>query len=162
VEAREKAAAESKARSDEEAARAATSTHAAARPGRGRSHPRHDGAPKKVLVAKKPEEPKPVAKPAAGADAKGTLHKPAAGTGVAARPGAPAAQVPPLARKSSRPSCRPAGLAIRPRRKKSRPVATAAAVWAATTGVVARVAAVGDRDRVTITTSSPHRSRRAS
>ena len=52
-------------------------------------------APKKVLVAKKPEEPKPVAKPAApAADAKkSTLHKPAGatpGTGAGARPGAPA------------------------------------------------------------------------
>ena len=47
--------------------------------------------PKKVLVAKK-EEPKPVPKPVevAKPGVKGTLHKPAAGTGVA-RPGAPAA-----------------------------------------------------------------------
>ncbi|HNZ92037.1 MAG TPA: translation initiation factor IF-2, partial [Acidovorax sp.] len=45
-----------------------------------------------VMVAKKPEEPKPVAKPAAAGDAKkGTLHKPAVGTGAAARAGAPAA-----------------------------------------------------------------------
>jgi translation initiation factor IF-2 len=52
-------------------------------------------APKKVLVAKKPEEPKPVAKPAAPAagDAKKTtLHKPAGTTagGAGARAGAPA------------------------------------------------------------------------
>ncbi len=52
-------------------------------------------APKKVLVAKKPEEPKPAAKPAAqAADAKkSTLHKPAgatSGTGAGARPGAAA------------------------------------------------------------------------
>ncbi|MBB1653131.1 MULTISPECIES: translation initiation factor IF-2 [Delftia] len=52
-------------------------------------------APKKVLVAKKPEEPKPVAKPAAPAagDAKKTtLHKPAGTTagGAGARTGAPA------------------------------------------------------------------------
>ncbi|MPM46148.1 Translation initiation factor IF-2 [bioreactor metagenome] len=48
-------------------------------------------APKKVLVAKKPEEPKPAVKPA-GADAKkGTLHKPATGSGgAAARTGAAA------------------------------------------------------------------------
>jgi translation initiation factor IF-2 len=48
--------------------------------------------PKKVLVAKKPEEPKPVAKPgeAAKPGAKGTLHKPAVGTGTG-RPAAPAA-----------------------------------------------------------------------
>jgi translation initiation factor IF-2 len=52
-------------------------------------------APKKVLVAKKPEEPKPVAKPAAAAagDAKKTtLHKPAGAPagGAGARAGAPA------------------------------------------------------------------------
>jgi translation initiation factor IF-2 len=49
-------------------------------------------APKKVLVAKKPEEPKPVAKPgdaAAKPAAKGTLHKPTVG-----RPGAPAPAAP--------------------------------------------------------------------
>jgi translation initiation factor IF-2 len=43
--------------------------------------------PKKVLVAKKPEEAKPAVDPKAGI--KGTLHKPAAGTG-AAKPGKPA------------------------------------------------------------------------
>ena len=54
-------------------------------------------APKKVMVAKKPEEPKPVVDPKAGL--KGTLHKPATGTAVAkpvkpagtAAPGAAAA-----------------------------------------------------------------------
>ena len=45
-------------------------------------------APKKVLVAKKPEEPKPAVDAKAGI--KGTLHKPAAGTGPA-KPGKPAA-----------------------------------------------------------------------
>jgi len=50
-------------------------------------------APKKVLVAKKPEEPKPAAKAADAKDAKkGTLHKPAAGAGArAAAPAAPGA-----------------------------------------------------------------------
>ncbi|MFM1980297.1 MAG: hypothetical protein RLZ68_1562 [Pseudomonadota bacterium] len=43
-------------------------------------------APKKVMLAKKPEEPKPVADAKAGI--KGTLHKPAAGT-VPAKPGKP-------------------------------------------------------------------------
>ena len=43
--------------------------------------------PKKVLVAKKPEESKPAVDAKAGI--KGTLHKPAAGTGVA-KPGKPA------------------------------------------------------------------------
>ena len=93
-EAREKAAAESKARSDEEAARAADldarRRKAEAEAAAIRSMM---ATPKKaVMVAKKPEEPKPVAKPASAADAKkGTLHKPAVGTGAGARAGAPAA-----------------------------------------------------------------------
>ncbi len=91
TEAREKAAAESKARADEEHARAADL-------GERRRKAEAEAAairsmmstPKKVLVAKKPEEAKPVAK---GTDAgktvvKGTLHKPPPG---AARPGAPGA-----------------------------------------------------------------------
>jgi len=94
AEAREKAAAESKARSDEDAARAADldarRRKAEAEAAAIRSMM---ATPKKaVMVAKKPEEPKPVAKPAAAGDAKkGTLHKPAVGTGAAARAGAPAA-----------------------------------------------------------------------
>ncbi len=44
-------------------------------------------APKKVLIAKKPEEPKPVAAPEAKPAIKGTLHKPA-GTPSPAKPGA--------------------------------------------------------------------------
>ncbi|MBP6405070.1 MAG: translation initiation factor IF-2 [Ramlibacter sp.] len=94
TEAREKAAAESKARADEEAARAADL-------GERRRKAEAEAAairsmmstPKKVLVAKKPEEPKPVAKAAEAAKSgvKGTLHKPAAG---APRPGAPAAAAP--------------------------------------------------------------------
>ncbi|WP_287876796.1 MULTISPECIES: translation initiation factor IF-2 [Acidovorax] len=93
-EAREKAAAESKARSDEEAARAADldarRRKAEAEAAAIRSMM---ATPKKaVMVAKKPEEPKPVAKPAAVGDAKkGTLHKPAVGAGAGARPGTPAA-----------------------------------------------------------------------
>ena len=92
-EAREKAAAESKARSDEESARAADldarRRKAEAEAAAIRSMM---ATPKKaVMVAKKPEEAKPVAKPAAVGDAKkGTLHKPAVGTGVP-RAGAPAA-----------------------------------------------------------------------
>ena len=96
VEAREKAAAESKARSDEDAARAADldarRRKAEAEAAAIRSMM---ATPKKaVMVAKKPEEAKPAAKP--GADkaggVKGTLHKPAGAPG-AARPGtaAPAA-----------------------------------------------------------------------
>lgn len=99
-EAREKAAAESKARSEEEAARAADldarRRKAEAEAAAIRSMM---ATPKKaVMVAKKPEEPKPAAKPAAVGDAKkGTLHKPAVGTGTgprnagAAAPAAPGA-----------------------------------------------------------------------
>src|SRR3989344_1029912 len=92
TEAREKAAAESKARADEETARAADldarRRKAEAEAAAIRSMM---ATPKKaVMVAKTPEAPKPVAKPAAVGDAKkGTLHKPAVGTGVA-RAGAPA------------------------------------------------------------------------
>ncbi len=100
TEAREKAAAESKARADEETARAADldarRRKAEAEAAAIRSMM---ATPKKaVMVAKKPEEPKPVAKPAAVGDAKkGTLHKPAVGTGTgprnagAAAPAAPGA-----------------------------------------------------------------------
>ncbi len=87
--AREKAAAESRARAQEEVARAADL-------GERRRKAEAEAAairsmmstPKKVLVAKKPEEAKPVV--AKGPDgkpvAKGTLHKPAVGTGTG-RPG---------------------------------------------------------------------------
>ena len=89
-EARDKAAAESKARADEEVARAADlgerRRKAEAEAAAIRSMM---SAPKKVLVAKKPEEVKPVAKGPDGKPvAKGTLHKPPPG---AARPGTPAA-----------------------------------------------------------------------
>ena len=87
VEAREKAEAESRARAQEEAARATDL-------GERRRKAEAEAAairsmmstPAKVLVAKKPEEPKPVPKPAADAK-KGTLHKPAATPGAPARPG---------------------------------------------------------------------------
>ncbi|MGE4244133.1 translation initiation factor IF-2, partial [Ramlibacter sp.] len=86
ADAREKAAAESKARADDEAARA--------RDLQARRKKAEDeaaairlmmSAPKKVLVAKKPEEAKPVAKAPEPAKpgVKGTLHKPPA----QARPG---------------------------------------------------------------------------
>ena len=90
AQARAQAEAESKARAAEEAARAADLSErrrkAEAEAAAIRSMM---SAPKKVLVAKKPEEPKPAAKTAAEAakpGAKGTLHKPAVGN----RPGAPA------------------------------------------------------------------------
>jgi translation initiation factor IF-2 len=89
-EAREKAAAESKARAEEEVARAADL-------GERRRKAEAEAAairsmmstPKKVLVAKKPEEVRPVAKAgeAGKPPVKGTLHKPPPG---APRPGAPA------------------------------------------------------------------------
>ncbi len=96
TEAREKAAAESKARSDEEAARAADlgerRRKAEAEAAAIRSMM---SAPKKVLVPHKAPEPvRPVAKGADGKPvAKGTLHKPAVGTGTGRppAPGAPAA-----------------------------------------------------------------------
>lgn len=90
AEAREKAAAESKARADEESARASDLQErrrkAEAEAAAIRSMM---STPKKVLVAKKPEEAKPVAKGPADAKpgVKGTLHKPATPT---PRPGAPA------------------------------------------------------------------------
>src|SRR5450830_15644 len=93
--AREKAESESRARAQEEATRAADL-------GDRRRKAEAEAAairlmmstPKKVLVAKKPEEPKPVAKPAtadaAKAGMKGTLHKPAAGAAPAKPAPAPA------------------------------------------------------------------------
>ncbi len=88
--ARAKAVAESKARADEEVVRAADLTERRRKAEAEASAIRSMMAapPKKMLVAKKPEEPK-TAKPADAAKAgvKGTLHKPAAGT-VPARPAA--------------------------------------------------------------------------
>ncbi|NPC54160.1 translation initiation factor IF-2 [Caenimonas soli] len=92
AEAREKAAAESKARADEEAARAADlgdrRRKAEAEAAAIRSMM---SAPKKVLVAHKPPEKIVVKAEPAKPAAKGTLHKPAVGTGTG-RPatGAPA------------------------------------------------------------------------
>jgi translation initiation factor IF-2 len=94
AEARQKAEDESRARAAEESARAndleARRRKAEAEAAAIRSMM---ATPKKVLVAKKPEEPKPVAKPVdAKAGVKGTLHKPTVAPG-AARPavGAPGA-----------------------------------------------------------------------
>ncbi len=97
AEAREKAEAESRARAQEEAARATDL-------GERRRKAEAEAAairsmmstPAKVLVAKKPEEPKPVARPVTGDAKKGTLHKPAGApgartTGPAAAPAAGAA-----------------------------------------------------------------------
>ena len=92
AEAREKLAAESKARAAEETVRAADLDARRRKVEAEAAAIRlMMAAPKQVLVAKKPEEPKPVAKP--GADkaggVKGTLHKPAGAPG-AARPGSAA------------------------------------------------------------------------
>jgi len=95
TEAREKAQAEAKARADEESARARDLEERRRKAlAEAEAIRAMMATPKKaVMVAKKPEEPKPAAKPAAVGDAKkGTLHKPAVGTGgartAAAAPGA--------------------------------------------------------------------------
>ena len=143
AEAREKAEAESRARAQEEAARATDL-------GERRRKAEAEAAairsmmstPAKVLVAKKPEAPKPVARPVTGDAKKGTLHKPAGAPGArtAGTAAAPAAGL--LARKSNPPSCRPAGPVIPPRKKAFRPVATQVpTVVRATPGAVVPVAA---------------------
>ena len=88
-EAKAKAAAEAKARADEEAARARDLEERRRKAlAEAEAIRAMMNAPKKVLVAKKPEEAKPAAKPEeAKPGVKGTLHKPA---GTVARPGAPA------------------------------------------------------------------------
>ena len=91
ADAKQKVAAESKARADEEVARAADLSNRRRKAEAEAAAIRTMMAtPKKVLVAKRPEEIKPVAKVGAvdaKAGVKGTLHKPAAGS-VVARPGA--------------------------------------------------------------------------
>ncbi|MEY4884285.1 MAG: translation initiation factor [Pseudomonadota bacterium] len=96
--AREKAAADSRARAAEEVARAADlgDRRRKAEAEAAAIRLMMSAPAKKVQIAKKPEELKPVAKPGAvdaKAGMKGTLHKPAAGTAVAkpAKPGAPGA-----------------------------------------------------------------------
>ena len=84
TEAREKAQAEAKARADEESARARDLEERRRKAlAEAEAIRAMMATPKKaVMVAKKPEETKPAAKPAAVGDAKkGTLHKPAVGTG---------------------------------------------------------------------------------
>jgi translation initiation factor IF-2 len=91
--AKAQAEAESKARADEEAVRAADldSRRRKALAEAEAIRAMMATPAKKVLVAKKPEEAKPVAKAADGVrTAKGTLHKPAVGTGRPAPSGAPA------------------------------------------------------------------------
>ncbi|MDD0837431.1 translation initiation factor IF-2 [Curvibacter sp. HBC61] len=88
AEAREKAEAESRARAQEEAARAADLSERRRKAEAEAAAIRSMMAtPKKVLVAKKPEEPKPAVKPAdAKAGVKGTLHKPAGTPGAGGAP----------------------------------------------------------------------------
>ncbi len=97
--ARAKAAQESKAKADEESARAKDLDERRRKAlAEAEAIRAMMNAPKRVMVAKKPEEPKPVAKPAVDAakpGMKGTLHKPAAGTTPARAPGgAPATGAP--------------------------------------------------------------------
>jgi translation initiation factor IF-2 len=97
LEAREKAAAESKKRAEEEAQRARELQERRRKAEAEAAAIRQMMAqPKKVLVAKKPEEAKPAAKApeAAKPGVKGTLHKPAGQPG---RPGAPAPAAAPAA-----------------------------------------------------------------
>ena len=85
AEAREKAEAESRIRAQEEAARA-TDLGARRRKAEAEAAAIRSmlSTPAKVLVAKKPEEPKPAARAVTGDAKKGTLHKPAGTPG--ARP----------------------------------------------------------------------------
>ncbi|WP_298926776.1 translation initiation factor IF-2 [uncultured Ramlibacter sp.] len=121
TEAREKAAAESKARADEEAARAADlgdrRRKAEAEAAAIRSMM---SAPKKVLVAHKPPEKVVVkADPPKPGAAKGTLHKPAVGTGTG-RP-APAAPAGPGAGKEVKSAKLSSSWAGDPAKKKAIP-----------------------------------------
>ncbi|MEJ7930100.1 translation initiation factor IF-2 [Ramlibacter sp. AN1015] len=91
AEARAKAEAESKARSDEESARARDLEERRRKAlAEAEAIRAMMAAPKKVLLAKKPEEAKPAAKTADAAKpaAKGTLHKPAVTGRPATAPGA--------------------------------------------------------------------------
>ena len=93
ADARAKADEESKARAAEETARAADLDERRRKAlAEAEAIRAMMAAPKKVLVAKKPEEPKPAAKAGASGDAKkGTLHKPATGSGTGVRTAAPSA-----------------------------------------------------------------------
>jgi len=98
AEARAKSEAESAARTAEESARAADLDERRRKAlAEAEAIRAMMATPKKVMLAKKPEEPKPVAKAPGAADAKkGTLHKPAtapgaARTGPGAGPSAPGA-----------------------------------------------------------------------
>ena len=86
-EARVAKANEAKARADEEAARAKDLQERRAKAlAEAEAIRAMMNAPKRVLVAKKPEEPKPVAKPDPKGTIKGTLHKPPGSPSGTARP----------------------------------------------------------------------------
>jgi translation initiation factor IF-2 len=125
VEAREKAAAESKARADEEALRAKDLEDRRRKAlAEAEAIRAMMAAPKKVMVAKKPEEAKPAAKTADGAaarpGAKGTLHKPAVGTGTG-RPAPAAAPTGPGAGKEVKSAKLSSSWAGDPAKKKPLP-----------------------------------------
>ena len=120
--------------------------------GRGRAIRSMMAAPKKVLVAKKPEEPKPVAKAGrAKAGVKGTLHKPAAGTGVRRRARARAAA--PGAGKEVKSAKLSSSWAGDPAKKKDiKTRGDARAASAAATGAAARAAAAATTAATATTT----------
>jgi len=117
AEARAKADAESKARSDEDAARARDLDERRRKAlAEAEAIRAMMSTPKKVLVAKKPEEPKPAE---AAKVAKGTLHKPAVGTGTG-RP-APAGPAPAGAGKELKSAKLSSSWAGDPAKKKAIP-----------------------------------------
>lgn len=119
AEARARADAESKARADEEAARAKDLEDRRRKAlAEAEAIRAMMAAPKKVLVAKKPEEAKPVAKPGdAKPAAKGTLHKPA----VTGRPAPGAAPSGPGAGKEVKSAKLSSSWAADPSKKKPLP-----------------------------------------
>ncbi len=121
AEARARADAESRARAEEEAARAKDLEDRRRKAlAEAEAIRAMMAAPKKVLVAKKPEEAKPVAKPgdAAKPGAKGTLHKP---VGVAARATPGAAPAAPGAGKEVKSAKLSSSWAADPSKKKPLP-----------------------------------------
>ncbi len=118
AEARAKADAESKARSDEDTARARDLEERRRKAlAEAEAIRAMMATPKKVLVAKKPEEPKPAE---AAKAAKGTLHKPAVGTGTG-RPAPGAAAAPAGAGKELKSAKLSSSWAGDPAKKKAIP-----------------------------------------
>ena len=143
VDARQKAIADSKARADEEAARAAdlNERRRKAEAEAAAIRTMMSSPAKKAPVIKK-EEPKVVkAADAAKAGMKGTLHKPAAGTGVA-KPATTGAGTGTTGAGKEVKSAKllPAGPVTLPRKKPSRRAVTPVVVWAVAAGAVGPVA----------------------